>query len=294
MYCGAACLFTWPLVLHPRTLLGAADATGDASLYLWALGWDFRVISEHPSWLFTGRVFDANIFFPAPRTLAYSDNLLPQALALWPVYAITGDLVLCYNLLFFGSLVAAALAMHMLGAGTDRQRACGVRRGVDLRIRPLPFRASRARPAPGAVLHAAVVPVAASPLPARAAHRHGDAWGRAGAPGRQLHLLRHHRWHRDRVCDGRTRPADAPSACLATVAARRHGRPGRGAGRAAVDRALPAGAPRDRRRPLDRRCREGRSHPRQLPAGAGNEPVVRPHGRPAARTWRVAAVQRRR
>ncbi len=123
MYCGAACVFTWPLVLHPRALLGAADATGDASLYLWALGWDFRVISEHPAWLFTGRVFDANIFFPAPRTLAYSDNLLPQALALWPVYAITGDLVLCYNLLFVGSLVASALAMHVLArelTGSER------------------------------------------------------------------------------------------------------------------------------------------------------------------------------
>ena len=116
-------MFTWPLVRHARTLLGATDATGDASLYLWALGWDFRVISEHPSWLFTGRVFDANIFFPAPRTLAYSDHLLPQAAALWPVYAITGDLVLCYNVLFFGSLVAAALAMHLLSrelTGSER------------------------------------------------------------------------------------------------------------------------------------------------------------------------------
>jgi hypothetical protein len=123
VYCAGACLFTWPLVLHPRTLLGAVDATGDASLNLWALGWDLRVISEHPSWLFTGRVFDANIFFPAPHTLAYSDNLLPQAVALWPVYAITGDLALCYNVLFFGSLVAAALAMHILArelTGSER------------------------------------------------------------------------------------------------------------------------------------------------------------------------------
>ena len=123
VYCVGACLFTWPLVLHSRTLLGASDAIGDPSLNLWALGWDLRVISDHPSWLFTGRVFDANIFFPAPHTLAYSDNLLPQAVALWPVYAISGDLVLCYNVLFFGSLVAAALAMHMLArelTGSER------------------------------------------------------------------------------------------------------------------------------------------------------------------------------
>ena len=128
VYCAGACLFTWPLVLHPRALLGAVDATGDASLYLWALGWNFRVISEHPAWLFTGRVFDANIFFPAPHTLAYSDSLLPQAVALWPAYAITGDLTLCYNVLFFGSLVAAALAMHVLArelTGSERAAYVG-------------------------------------------------------------------------------------------------------------------------------------------------------------------------
>ena len=128
VYVAAACLFTWPLALHLRTLLGAMDVNGDASLNLWALGWDLRVISEHPSWLLTGRVFDANIFFPAPRTLAYSDNLLPQALALWPVYALTGDLVLCYNLLFAGSLVATALATHVLArvlTGSERAAYIG-------------------------------------------------------------------------------------------------------------------------------------------------------------------------
>ncbi len=114
VYVAAACVFTWPLALHPRTLFGAMDATGDASLNLWALGWDLRVISEHPSWLLSGRIFDANIFFPAPRTLAYSDNLIPQAVALWPVYFVTRDLLFCYNVLFFGSLVGAALAMHVL------------------------------------------------------------------------------------------------------------------------------------------------------------------------------------
>ena len=113
-YVCAAALFTWPLVFHVRTLLGAVDLAGDASLNLWALGWDLRVLSEHPSWLLTGRVFDANIFFPAPHTLAYSDHLLLQALALWPIHALTGDLVLCYNLLLIGSLAAAALAMHLL------------------------------------------------------------------------------------------------------------------------------------------------------------------------------------
>jgi Protein of unknown function (DUF3108) len=115
MYGLAAVAFTWPLVLQPRSLLGAdADPTGDPSLYLWTLGWNLKTLSAHPTWLLTGRVFDANVFFPAQNTLAYSDHLLLQSLVLWPLFALTGDIVLCYNLLFAGSLVAAALAMHVL------------------------------------------------------------------------------------------------------------------------------------------------------------------------------------
>src|SRR5262245_1346073 len=113
VYALAACLFTWPLIRHPFSLLGASDPTGDPSLYLWVLGWDLRALFEHPGWLLTGRVFDANIYHPAPNTLAYSDHLLPQALALAPLYVLTRDLVLCYNALLFGSLIASALAMHL-------------------------------------------------------------------------------------------------------------------------------------------------------------------------------------
>ena len=110
----AAVAFTWPLVLHLRSLFGVVDPAGDASLYLWTLSWDLTTLSVHPTWLLTGRVFDANIFFPAPHTLAYSDHLLLQSLVLWPVFALTHDVVLCYNLLLIASLVATALTMHLL------------------------------------------------------------------------------------------------------------------------------------------------------------------------------------
>jgi len=113
-YLVAACAFTWPLVIHPRSLFAALDPGGDPSLNLWALAWDLKTISVHPSWLLTGRVFEAPIFHPAHHALAYADHFLPQAVALWPLYALTGDPVLCYNTLFLLSLVACALAMHVL------------------------------------------------------------------------------------------------------------------------------------------------------------------------------------
>src|SRR5438876_200466 len=85
----AAVVLTWPLAVHPAARLGALQGPGDPFLNLWILGWDLRTLSTHPAWLLSGRIFDANIFYPAPGTLAYSDHLILQALAIWPLYAIT-------------------------------------------------------------------------------------------------------------------------------------------------------------------------------------------------------------
>jgi hypothetical protein len=113
-YLTAAVVATWPLVLHPRALLGAPSGAGDPYLNLWILGWGMQAILSNPASVFTGAVFDANIFYPATGTLAYSDHLLLQSLLLAPLYAITHDVVLCYNVLLIASLVASALAMHLL------------------------------------------------------------------------------------------------------------------------------------------------------------------------------------
>ena len=113
VYLGVAALTTWPLVLHPRALLGAPSGPGDPFLNLWILGWGMQSVLGDPGSLLTGGVFNANIFHPAAGTLAYSDHLLLQSVILSPLYALTGDVVLCYNVLLVTSLVASALAMHV-------------------------------------------------------------------------------------------------------------------------------------------------------------------------------------
>ena len=117
-YCAAAAVTTWPLVFHPRALLGATSGPGDPYLNLWILGWDMQTLLSNPAALVNGAVFNANIFFPAASTLAYSDHLLLQSLLLAPLYAITHDVVLCYNVLLIASLVASALAMHLFVRST--------------------------------------------------------------------------------------------------------------------------------------------------------------------------------
>src|SRR5262245_56992702 len=111
-YLAAAVVTTWPLILGPASLLGAPSGPGDPFLNLWILGWNLQAFTTNPLSVVTGHVFDANIFHPAQGTLAYSDHLLLQSALLVPVYAVTHDVVVCYNVLLIGSLVASALAMH--------------------------------------------------------------------------------------------------------------------------------------------------------------------------------------
>lgn len=112
VYAAFAIVTTWPLVLHPSSRLGAPAGPGDPFLYLWVLGWVMHAVLHDPMSILNGSVFNANIFHPALGTLSYSDHLLLQAVVLSPVYAVTGDVTLCYNALLLVSLVACALAMH--------------------------------------------------------------------------------------------------------------------------------------------------------------------------------------
>ncbi len=111
VYAAAGLVFTWPLALHPFDRLGSIQGPGDSYLNLWTLGWDLHTLTAHPAALFTGRIFDANIFYPATRTLAFSDHLLLQAIALAPIYLVTRNLVFCYNVLLVASLVACGWSM---------------------------------------------------------------------------------------------------------------------------------------------------------------------------------------
>lgn len=114
LYLGAAVLITWPLAIRLTSHLGALQGPGDPYLNLWILGWGLHAWVTDPLGVLSGRVFDANIFHPAAGALTFSDHFLFQALVLSPVYALTRDAVLCYNLLLIGSIAASGLAMHAL------------------------------------------------------------------------------------------------------------------------------------------------------------------------------------
>jgi hypothetical protein len=101
-----AVVFTWPLTLH---LGSAVEDTQDALLNVWIMAWDGHAMFSDPSHL-----FDANIFYPYTRTLAYSELLLSNALLSWPITLLTGNPVLGYNLVLVLTFVLSGLGVYLL------------------------------------------------------------------------------------------------------------------------------------------------------------------------------------
>jgi hypothetical protein len=114
LYAAAALVLTWPLAAGL-----ARDIPwdlGDSVLNCWILQWG----ADHWLQFLGGDVgafrgyFNANIFYPEPLTLAYSEHLTAQVLQILPVYALTGNIVLCYNLLFLSTSVLSGLGTFVL------------------------------------------------------------------------------------------------------------------------------------------------------------------------------------
>ena len=90
----------------------------DTDLLLWTLSWDAHALTTHPL-----SIFDANIFAPLHRTLAFSENLIGSGLFAVPILGLTHNPVLAMNLLALLSCVLCGLgAFHARAAGGRRYR----------------------------------------------------------------------------------------------------------------------------------------------------------------------------
>ncbi len=113
---------TWPLSLH---LADAAEDHSDALLNVWINAWEQRQLLSDPL-----RLFDANIFYPYTRTLAYSEIILPNALLGLPVRLATGNPLLSYNLVLLATFVLSGFAAYLLLRRRTGSHWAGLAAGV--------------------------------------------------------------------------------------------------------------------------------------------------------------------
>lgn len=80
VFCGLTALLTWPYVNYLRDVV--VDE-GDPYLVSWIMWWDYHQTFTHPF-----QLFQANIFYPYPYTLAFSEHVYGISLLFFPLYAL--------------------------------------------------------------------------------------------------------------------------------------------------------------------------------------------------------------
>lgn len=129
-YLGVTIITSWPLVTRLTTSL--AGDYGDSAFIAWVMGW----VARHLTALLQGdsgawaAMWQAPIFAPEPSTLAYSEHFTAQAAQALPVYWLTGNPLLAYNLLHLAAFVLTGLAAHLLTHRFTGSHAAGAVAGL--------------------------------------------------------------------------------------------------------------------------------------------------------------------
>jgi hypothetical protein len=121
-------VMTNPLVLH---LANAVEDKQDGLLNVWIIAWVGHALITDPF-----NLFNANIFYPYPNTLAFSETLLPQGLFALPFNRAFDNTILGYNLVLLASFFLAAYAMYLLVFDLTRARGAGVVAGIVFAFNP--------------------------------------------------------------------------------------------------------------------------------------------------------------
>ena len=114
LYALVALVITYPLVT--RLAAAVPGDIGDPLLNTWIIAWDAHSALTDPLGLVQGGsgLFDANIFFPLPNTLAFSEHLFSTAALVLPLGQVSGQPVIAYNLSLLLSFPLAGLGMYLL------------------------------------------------------------------------------------------------------------------------------------------------------------------------------------
>ena len=115
-------LLTWPRLANAAT---SVVDSGDPLEDIWTLRWIDQALLSDPA-----RLYDAPIFHGFPLPLAYDDTSLGPALVALPLTALTGSMVLTYNLLIVASFALAGWSAFLLARHVTGSAAAGIVAGM--------------------------------------------------------------------------------------------------------------------------------------------------------------------
>ena len=98
-------VFTYPLIFNMDRVNGA----GDPAVMVWSMAWISHALFTEPATL-----YGANFFYPTPEALAYTDLLLPSALFTSPLYYLTNNPLLSFNVVLILTYVLSGYATFLL------------------------------------------------------------------------------------------------------------------------------------------------------------------------------------
>jgi hypothetical protein len=130
LYTALTAVMTYPQVLH---LTDSVHDDGDPLLNAWALAWVAHQLPTAPAHL-----FDANIFYPERRTLAFSETLLLPAAIVAPLRWIGVGPILVYNIVFLSGFIISGAGVALLVRSLTADGAAGVLGGIVFAF--LPYR----------------------------------------------------------------------------------------------------------------------------------------------------------
>jgi hypothetical protein len=129
-----AVALTAPMSLHPDTMV---PDPSDPLLSAWRMHWVQHALLSGADSL--RHLFDANIFYPYPMTLAFSEHLLGETAFAFPLLLVAQSHLFGLNISVLVSFVLTAYATYLLVAEWTRSRAAGLFAGFLMAFSPFRF-----------------------------------------------------------------------------------------------------------------------------------------------------------
>lgn len=138
-YAAAVIVTSWPLALHAGDAVvgptgpqvGAAWGRADLNLLIWILGWTAHALATQPL-----EIFQGNIFHPAPDTLAGSEHLLGLTPLSAPVFWLSDNAVLTYNVTILAVVWLSAVTTFALARAWSGSAVAGFLAGAAFAFSP--------------------------------------------------------------------------------------------------------------------------------------------------------------